>query len=147
MGTYPYYVEVDLAKDSSRCTCPQGKDCKHAAATIVAFEEGFYVESHEPVSEFFPEAALKRYLLHDNPELGLEIVLKELHYQISNDESGSEVAKLLREALKLFTLAPSKEIGFQILEIFKEFKRLFSDYNLTRELEMEVKETLEGCSL
>ncbi|RLF81281.1 hypothetical protein DRN32_01315 [Thermococci archaeon] len=147
LGTYPYYVEVDLAKNSSRCTCPQGKDCKHAAATIMAFEEGFYIESHEPVSEFFPDAALKRHLFHDNPELGLEILLKELRYQINNDESGSEVARLLREALKLFSLIPSKEKGFQILEIFKEFKRLFPDYNLTGELEKEVKETLKGCSL
>ncbi|MCO6042008.1 SWIM zinc finger family protein [Thermococcus alcaliphilus] len=147
LGTYPYYVEVDLEKNSSRCTCPQGKDCKHAAATIIVFEEGFYIESHEPVSEFFPEAALKRYLFHENPELGLEIILKELQYQINNDESGSEVARLLREALKLFSLTPSKEKGFQILEIFKEFERLFPDYNLTGELGREVKETLEGCSL
>ncbi|USS41703.1 SWIM zinc finger family protein [Thermococcus aggregans] len=147
LGTYPYYVEVDLAKNSSKCTCPQGKDCKHVAATIVAFEEGFYVESHEPLSEFFPEAVLKRHLFHDNPELGLEVLLKELQYQINNDESGSEVARLLREALKFFSLAPSKEMGFQILEIFREFERLFPDYNLTEELEKEVRETLKGCSL
>ncbi|ALV62172.1 hypothetical protein ADU37_CDS04730 [Thermococcus sp. 2319x1] len=147
LGTYPYYVEVDLAKNSSRCTCPQGKDCKHVAATIMAFEEGFYIESHEPLSEFFPEAALKRYMFYKNPELGLEIILKELQYQINNDESGSEVARLLGEALRLFSLNPSKEKGFQILEIFKEFERLFPDYNLTGELKRKVKETLEGCSL
>ncbi|RLF82020.1 hypothetical protein DRN38_01115 [Thermococci archaeon] len=147
LGTYPYYVEVDLAKNSNKCTCPQGKDCKHVAATLRAFEEGFYVESTDPLSEFSPESFIDKYFFEENPELGLETLLKELHYQMNNDESGSEVAKLIRKVLKLFPLSPSKEIGFQLRDIFEEFQRLFSDYTLTEDLEKEIKDVIKDCSL
>ncbi|NJE25260.1 hypothetical protein E3E22_01165 [Thermococcus sp. MV5] len=142
LGTYPYYVEVDLAKNSNRCTCPQGKDCKHVAAVLMAFEEGFYIESEDPLSESLPELIIEKYFFTEDPALGIEVLLKELQYQINNDESGSEVTRLLRKTLKLFPQAPSAEMRFQIIEIFNEFKRVFSEYKLTEELEKEIKKIL-----
>ncbi|WP_461863492.1 SWIM zinc finger family protein [Thermococcus sp.] len=137
LGTYPYYVELEIENWENRCTCPLGSDCKHAAATRVAFEEGFYIEIGEEYAGFSPECAIELYFIK-NPEFGLETILKELEYVLNSDESGSEVARLFRKALKLLELSPDKKAYSMLEKILEEYEALFPDYQLTEILKKEL---------
>lgn len=137
LGTYPYYVEFEIDGGENTCTCPLGRDCKHAAAVLVAFEEGFYIETEEEYAGLSPECIIERYSF-ENPEFGLEITLKELEYTLESDESGSEVARLFRKALRLLGLSPDEKAYSELKRVLKEYEELFSDYQLTEILKKEL---------
>lgn len=139
LGTYPYYIEIDMKRGENRCTCPIGKDCKHVHATMKALEEGFYIESTDPSIELNPEMAVDRFFL-ENPKQGLEIIIKELEYMLDNDESGSEVVRLFRKCFRLLKIYPSEEHFLKIKKDFNEFQRLFGDWALTEYLGEEINE-------
>lgn len=139
LGTYPYYVEIDMKRGKNMCTCPLGKDCKHVHATLIALKEGYYIESQELSTELNPEVAVDGFFLK-NPELGLKITIKELKYMLNNDESGSEVARLFRKSFKLLKIHPSGERFLEIEESFNEFQRLFGDWALVECLRREMDE-------
>ncbi len=137
LGTYPYYVELEIESGENTCTCPLGRDCKHAAAVLVAFEEGFYIETEDEHAGLSPECVIDRYSL-ENPEFGLEITLKELEYTLNSDESGSEVARLFRKALKLLKLFPDEKAYSKLERIIGEYEELFPEYQLTEMLKREL---------
>ncbi|WP_461865784.1 SWIM zinc finger family protein [Thermococcus sp.] len=137
LGTYPYYVELDIENGENKCTCPLGRDCKHVAAVMIAFKEGFYIETNEGYAEFSPECIIDIYSFK-NPEFGIEITLKELRYMLNNDESGSEVARLFRKVLKLLELSPSEKAYSELENILKEYRALFLEYQLTEILKKEL---------
>ena len=139
LGTYPYYVELDLETGENRCTCPLGGDCKHVAAVIKAYESGFYFETFDKHAELFPEAAAMEFL-SEVPELALDVTLKELRFAMSTDESGSEVARLFRRALKLVALTGRKEVLHILEEIVEEYEHVFEDYELSLRLRDELRE-------
>ncbi|ASJ04256.1 MULTISPECIES: SWIM zinc finger family protein [Thermococcus] len=139
LGTYPYYVEVDLSTGENRCTCPLGGDCKHVAAVIKAHENGFYFEALGKHAELYPEAVAMEFLA-EVPELALDVTLKELRFAMSTDESGSEVARLFRRALKLVEMTRRVEAIHSLEEIIEEYRHVFSDYELAVRLEDEFRE-------
>ncbi|ALM74889.1 SWIM zinc finger family protein [Thermococcus barophilus] len=139
LGTYPYYVEVDIKSGENRCTCPIGKDCKHVFAVLEAFENGRYFETSSHLVELSPQAVVDE-IIFENPEIGKSIVLKELIYYVNHDESGSEAARLFRKALALLKREFSEEFYESLLIQFGEFKKVFYDYELTEELERELEE-------
>ncbi|ASJ14385.1 SWIM zinc finger family protein [Thermococcus radiotolerans] len=141
LGTYPYYVELDLSTGENHCTCPLGGDCKHVAATMKAYDAGFYFESFDKHAELFPEAIAMEFLA-EVPELALDVTLKELRFSLSTDESGSEVAKLFRRALKLVEMTGKMEALHVLEEILAEYKHVFSDYELSAKLEDELRTLL-----
>ncbi|ASJ06662.1 hypothetical protein A3L08_04655 [Thermococcus pacificus] len=139
LGTYPYYVELDLRTGENRCTCPLGGDCKHVAAVMKAHESGFYFETFDRHAELFPEAVAMEFLA-EVPELALDVILKELRFALSTDESGSEVARLLRRALKLTEATGKREALHFLEDAVEEYKHVFSDYELSLKLEDELRE-------
>ncbi|AFL94582.1 hypothetical protein CL1_0371 [Thermococcus cleftensis] len=139
LGTYPYYVELDLSTGENRCTCPLGGDCKHVAAVLKAHESGFYFESFDKHAELFPEAVAMEFLA-EVPELALDVTLKELLFTMSTDESGSEVAKLFRRALRLVGITRKKEALHVLEEVLDEYRHVFDDYELAVKLEDELRE-------
>ncbi|WP_366085240.1 SWIM zinc finger family protein [Thermococcus sp.] len=138
LGTYPYYVELDLETGGNGCTCPLGGDCKHVAAVMKAHEKGFYFETFEGHAELFPEAVAMEFL-SEVPELALDVTLKELRFAVSTDESGSEVARLFRRALKLVALTGRKEALHILREVLDEYVHVFEDYELSKKLEDELR--------
>ncbi len=138
LGTYPYYVELDLKTGKNVCTCPLGGDCKHVAATMKAYESGAYFEALSKSVEVFPEATAMEFL-SEVPELALDVILKELKFSLSTDESGSEVAWLFRRALKLVKKSGREEALHILEEVLKEYKHVFPDYELTIKLEEELR--------
>ncbi len=139
LGTYPYYVELDLETGENSCTCPLGGDCKHVAAVMKAYEKGFYFETFEEHAEIFPEAVAMEFL-SEVPELALDVTLKELRFAVSTDESGSEVARLFRRALKLVALTGRKEALHVLEEVAEEYGHVFEDYELSLKLRDELRE-------
>ncbi|NJE09885.1 SWIM zinc finger domain-containing protein [Thermococcus sp. MAR1] len=139
LGTYPYYVELGLSTGENRCTCPLGGDCKHVTATMKAYESGFYFESFDKHAGLFPEAIAMEFLA-EVPELALDVTLKELRFALSTDESGSEVARLFRRALRLVEITGKTEAIHVLEEILAEYKHVFSDYELSAKLEDELRE-------
>ncbi len=139
LGTYPYYVELDLKTGENRCTCPLGGDCKHVAAVMKAYENGFYFETFEEQAELFPEATAMEFL-SEVPDLALDVTLKELRFALTTDESGSEVARLFRRALKLVALTGRKEALHVLEEVAGEYEHIFKDYKLSLKLEDELRE-------
>ena len=139
LGTYPYYVEVGIKSGKSRCTCPIGKDCKHVFAVLAAFENGEYFETSNSLAEFSPQAVVDG-IIFENPDIGRSIILKELVYYMNHDESGSEAARLFRKAFALLKREFSEEFYESVLIQFGEFKKVFYDYGLTREIERELEE-------
>jgi len=139
LGTYPYYVELDLSTGENTCTCPLGGDCKHVAAVMKAHENGFYFEAFERHAELFPEAVAMEFLA-EVPELALDVTLKELRFALSTDESGSEVARLFRRALRLVSITEKKEALHFLEEVIEEYRHVFSDYELALRLENELRE-------
>ncbi|ANF23052.1 SWIM zinc finger family protein [Thermococcus piezophilus] len=138
LGTYPYYVELDLSTGENRCTCPLGGDCKHVAAVIKAHENGFYFEALEDYALLYPEAVVLK-MLASVPELALDVTLKELRFAMSTDESGSEVARLFRRALRLAEITKRVEVLHVLEDILDEYKHVFSDYELALKLEDELR--------
>ncbi len=138
LGTYPYYVELGIEGGGNKCTCPLGGDCKHVAAVMTAFNEGFYIKTDKKYAEFSPECIVDMYSIA-NPEFGIELTLKELRYMLNNDESGSEVARLFRKALKFLELFPKERTYFELEEILEEYKELFSEYKLAEILKKELE--------
>ncbi|NJE42468.1 SWIM zinc finger domain-containing protein [Thermococcus sp. GR6] len=143
LGTYPYYVELNLSTGENRCTCPLGGDCKHVAATLKAYENGFYFEALEKHAELYPEAVAME-MLASVPELALDVTLKELRFAMSTDESGSEVARLFRRALKLVGITKRAEALHVLEEVLDEYGHIFSDYELSLKLEDELRELEAG---
>ena len=141
LGTYPYYVELDLETGENRCTCPIGGECKHVAATMKAYDAGFYFESFDRHAELFPEAVAMEFLA-EVPELALDVTLKELRFALSTDESGSEVARLFRRALRLVEVTGKKEALHVLGEVVEEYRHVFSDYELSLKLEDELRTLL-----
>ncbi|ASJ12058.1 SWIM zinc finger family protein [Thermococcus thioreducens] len=142
LGTYPYYVELNLQTGENRCTCPLGGDCKHVAAVMKAHENGFYFEALPEMSERFelyPESLAMEFLA-EVPELALDVTLKELRFALSTDESGSEVARLFRRALKLVGMTGKIEVVHVLEETIAEYRHVFSDYELSAKLEDELRE-------
>ncbi len=139
LGTYPYYVELDLSTGENRCTCPLGGDCKHVAAVMKAHKGGFYFESFDKHTELFPEATAMEFMA-EVPELALDVTLKELRFALSTDESGSEVARLFRRALKLVRMTGKTEALHVLEETLAEYRHVFSDYELSAKLEDELRE-------
>jgi len=139
LGTYPYYVELDLETGENRCTCPLGGDCKHVAAVMKAHENGFYFETFEGRAELFPEAVAMEFLA-EVPDLALDVTLKELRFALSTDESGSEVARLFRRALKLVEITKKREALHVLGEVVEEYRHVFEDYELSLKLEDELRE-------
>lgn len=143
LGTYPYYVELDLQTGENRCTCPLGGDCKHVAAVMKAYENGFYFETFKGVAELYPEAVAEEFLA-EVPGLALDVTVKELRFAMSTDESGSEVARLFRRAVKLLKMAPKIEVLHFLRETLEEYKHVFNDYELSAKLEDELRELEMG---
>ncbi|ASJ08837.1 hypothetical protein A3L11_06210 [Thermococcus siculi] len=139
LGTYPYYVELNLETGENSCTCPLGGDCKHVAAVMKAHENGFYFETFEGHAELFPEAIAMEFLA-EVPELALDVTLKELRFALSTDESGSEVARLFRRALKLVEITEKREALHVLEEVVEEYRHVFEDYELSLKLEDELRE-------
>ncbi|ASI98104.1 SWIM zinc finger family protein [Thermococcus celer] len=139
LGTYPYYVELDLSTGENSCTCPLGGDCKHVAAVRTAYEKGFYFESFDRHAELFPESVAMEFLA-EVPDLALDVTLKELRFSLSTDESGSEVARLFRRALKLVEKTGRMEALHVLEEVLEEYRHVFSDYELSARLEDELRE-------
>jgi len=138
LGTYPYYVEINLATGENICTCPLGGECKHVAAVLIAYEKGAYFEALSDDVEIFPEATAMEFL-NEVPELALEVTLKELRFALSTDESGSDVARLFLRALKLIERTGREEALHILRETLEEYKHVFSDYELTIKLEEELR--------
>jgi uncharacterized Zn finger protein len=139
LGTYPYYVELDLQTGENSCTCPIGGDCKHVTAVMKAYENGFYFETFDRHARLFPEAVAMEFLA-EVPELALDVTLKELRFALSTDESGSEVARLFRRALKLVELTGKREVLHVLEEVVEEYRHVFEDYELSLKLEDELRE-------
>ena len=138
LGTYPYYVEIDLDTGKNVCTCPLGGDCKHVAATMAAYANGAYFEALSKSAEVFPEATALEFL-SEVPELALDVTLKELRFALSTDESGSEVARLFLRALKLVEMSGREEALHILGEVLEEYEHVFPDYELTIKLEEELR--------
>lgn len=138
LGTYPYYVELDLKTGENVCTCPLGGNCKHVAATMKAYESGAYFEALSKSAEVFPEATAMEFL-SEVPELALDVTLKELRFALSTDESGSEVARLFLRALKLVEKSGREEVLHILEEILEEYKHVFPEYELSVKLEEELR--------
>ncbi|AIF70199.1 hypothetical protein PAP_09095 [Palaeococcus pacificus DY20341] len=81
------------------------------------------------MAELSPQAVVDEFFLK-NPEFGLDVTLKELEYELDNDESGSEVARLFRKAAYLAEHYPNEERLNELLKLFDEFKRLFGEWKL-----------------
>ncbi|QDA32331.1 hypothetical protein FH039_04600 [Thermococcus indicus] len=139
LGTYQYYVELDLSTGENTCTCPLGGDCKHVAAVMKAHENGFYFEAFDRHADLFPEAVAMEFLA-EVPELALDVTLKELRFALSTDESGSEVARLFRRALRLVGMTGKREALHFLEEVIEEYRHVFSDYELSLKLENELRE-------
>jgi len=139
LGTYPYYVEVDLETGKNICTCPLGGECKHVAAVLTAYERGAYFEALSGDAEVFPEATAMEFL-SEVPELALDVTIKELRFALSTDESGSEVARLFLRALKLTRKTGREEALLILKETLEEYRHVFSDYELTIKLEEELRD-------
>lgn len=137
LGTYPYYVVLDLETGENSCTCPLGGDCKHVAATLKAYENGFFFESFEKHTEIYPEATAMEFLA-EVPELALNVTLKELIFALNTDESGSEFAKLFRRAVALTHITKRREVLYILKEALDEYSRVFSDYELSTRLKHEI---------
>ena len=143
LGTYPYYVELDLQTGENRCTCPLGGDCKHVAAVMKAYENGFYFETFKGIAELYPEAVAGEFLA-EVPGLALDVTVKELRFAMSTDESGSEVARLFRRAMKLLKKEQKIEVLHFLREMLEEYKHVFNDYELSAKLEDELRELEMG---
>ncbi|NJE01790.1 SWIM zinc finger domain-containing protein [Thermococcus sp. JdF3] len=139
LGTYPYYVELNLSTGENTCTCPLGGDCKHVAAVMRAHENGFYFEAFDRHADLFPEAVAMEFLA-EVPELALDVTIKELRFALSTDESGSEVARLFRRALRLVSMTGKREALHFLEEVIEEYLHVFSDYELALRLENELRE-------
>lgn len=139
LGGYPYYVEVNLKTKENKCSCPLGRDCKHSYAVITAYQNGFYIETEDPLAGIAPQAIVEGYS-SKNPGFGLKILLKELKYEVNSDESGSRAIYLFRKALKLLSLNPDSTIYHELLSLFKEFYEVFGDYGSTDILLKELEE-------
>ncbi|WP_148883688.1 SWIM zinc finger family protein [Thermococcus aciditolerans] len=139
LGTYPYYVELNLSTGENTCTCPLGGDCKHVAAVMKAHENGFYFEAFDRHADLFPEAVAMEFLA-EVPELALDVTIKELRFALSTDESGSEVARLFRRALRLVDMTGKREALHFLEEVIEEYQHVFSDYELALRLENELRE-------
>ncbi|MCD6372841.1 MAG: SWIM zinc finger family protein [Thermococcus sp.] len=137
LGTYPYYVEIDLETGKNICTCPLGGNCKHVAATVTAYEKGAYFEAFSKSVEVFPEATALEFL-NEVPELALDVTLKELRFYLNTDESGSEVARLFLRALKLVERSGREEALHILEEVLEEYRHVFPDYELITKLEEEL---------
>ena len=137
LGTYPYYVKLDLKTGENSCTCPLGADCKHVAAALKAYERGFFFESFDEHAEIYPEATAMEFLA-EVPELALGVTLKELMFALNTDESGSEFARLFRRALVLTRITKREEVIHILKEALDEYSRVFSDYELPSRLKHEM---------
>ncbi|NPA47107.1 MAG: hypothetical protein GXO14_00500, partial [Thermococci archaeon] len=146
LGTYPYYVELNLETGESTCTCPVGGDCKHTAAVRVAFEEGAFIDvGGDETADLIPEAAAWSRIIRD-PGLALDLTLRELSYSLDSDESGSETAMLFLRALKLVEITGDREALSKLESVLDAYSEVFSDYELVprlrdrlRELEINLK--------
>jgi hypothetical protein len=139
LGTYPYYVELNLSTGENTCTCPLGGDCKHVAAVMKAHGNGFYFEAFDRHADLFPEAVAMEFLA-EVPELALDVTIKELRFALSIDESGSEVARLFRRALRLVSMTGKREALHFLEDVIEEYQHVFSDYELALRLENELRE-------
>ncbi len=105
-----------------------------------AYEKGgFYFESFDRHAELFPESVAMEFLA-EVPDLALDVTLKELRFSLSTDESGSEVARLFRRALKLVEKTGRMEALHVLEEVLEEYRHVFSDYELSARLEDELRE-------
>ncbi|WP_201769532.1 SWIM zinc finger family protein [Palaeococcus pacificus] len=62
LGTYPYYVRIDLEQREGRCTCPLGEDCKHVHATLKALRRWFLHRDFKPFGGTQPTGCCRRVL-------------------------------------------------------------------------------------
>jgi len=136
LGTYPYYVRVNLLTGENLCTCPLGGDCKHVHAVLKAYQSGMYFDGGSSLAPVNPEALAWEFL-REVPELAVEVALKELFNSLGRDESGSETAMLFLRTLELVRKSGRVEFLHPLEEALEEFSRVFEDYPLIKKLERE----------
>ncbi len=146
MGTYPYYVELNLSTGENVCTCPLGGECKHVTAVRTAVEEGDFIEVGEPAAELYPEAFAWLHLLK-TPKVALNVSMKELIYFMDSDESGSTTAMLFLRTLKLAEMAGNLNAVEKLESLLREYSEVFSDYDLVNRLMDKLRETLIGLGV
>ncbi len=134
LDDYPYYVEI--AEDSSFCTCPKGGDCEHVQAVKIAYENGFYFDC--PGEEPFGEGCALS-MLNSVPELKWRVILRELEHALETDESGSTAAKLFYQAFKLLEQGPNPRKLKVIGVLLDEYSAVFPDYAVTERLKSEFR--------
>ncbi len=142
LGSYPYHVEINLESGENLCTCPLGGDCKHVAATLIAYKKGACFEAISKTAEVFPEATALEFL-GEVPSLALDVTLRELRFQLSADESGSEAANLFIRALRLAEKSRRPEVIHLLEEFLEEYRHVFPEYELTKRLEKMFKAVKE----
>ena len=138
LGTYPYYVRINLLTGENLCTCPLGGDCKHVHAVLKAYESGMYFEDGSPLASVNPEALAWEFL-REVPELAVEVALKELLNSLGRDESGSETAMLFLRTAELIRESGRVEFVHPLEEALEEFSKVFEDYPLIEKLERELE--------
>jgi len=142
LGTYPYYVELNLDTGDNVCTCPLGGDCKHVAAVKTAFEEGDFIETADDDTPMIVPEAVAWVHLSKDPSAALDVVMKELLHSLNSDESGSKTAVLFLTALKLVSITRSIELLPKLEEVLGEYSETFSDYELTSKLRDRFRDVL-----